>query len=351
MKELIKHVVEGNDLNQEQAVQAMEMIMTGESTPVQTAGFIAALRMKGETIDEITGFVQAMREKATKIPCKSQDLVDTCGTGGDSSGTFNVSTISAIVAAGAGCKVAKHGNRSVTSKSGSADVLEKLGVNLNTTPNVVESSIEEVGIGFMFAPTFHKAMKHVIGPRREIGIRTVFNVLGPLTNPANASAQLLGVYDRALIEPLAGVLKKLGCEEAMVVHGLDGLDEISTIGKTAIAWLKEEEISLLEVVPKDFGIEKTRQEDLRGTTPEKSAEITFKILTDQHKRGDPKRDIVLANAAAGILLGGKGSDFCYSAELARESIKSGAAYKKLKMLIEVGNGDKAKLEEMENKYG
>lgn len=352
IREGIRKLIAGLNLTYKESREIMNGIMSGNATQAQIGAFLTALRMKGETIEEISALASVMKEFCYQIhPQVNGRLVDTCGTGGDKIKTFNISTTAAFVIAGAKVSVAKHGNRSVTSKSGSADVLEKLGVNLNATPNVVESSIEEVGIGFMFAPTFHKAMKHVIEPRREIGVRTVFNVLGPLTNPANASAQLLGVYDRALIEPLAGVLKKLGCEEAMVVYGLDGLDEISTIGKTAIAWLKEEEISLLEVVPKDFGIEKTRQEDIRGTTPEKSAEITFKILTDQHKKGDPKRDIVLANAAAGILLGGKGSDFCYSAELARESIKSGAAYKKLKMLIEVGGGDKAKLEEMENKYG
>jgi anthranilate phosphoribosyltransferase len=352
IKEGIQKLIAGANLTYEEARAIMKEVMSGNATQAQIGAFITALRMKGETIDEISALAAVMREFCKRIYPKVQGrLVDTCGTGGDRVKTFNISTTAAFVVAGAGVIIAKHGNRSVTSKSGSADILEKLGFNLNSSPDMVKKSIEKVGIGFMFAPVFHGAMKHAIGPRREIGIRTVFNVLGPLTNPANATAQLLGVYDKALIEPLAFVLKKLNCEEAMVVHGLDGLDEISTIGKTAIAQLKEGKVSLLEVAPKDFGVKLAKPEDIKGTTPEQSAELTFRILYGYEKDGDPKRDIVLVNAAAGIMLGGKADDFRYGLELAYESIDSGAAYKKLKSLIKASGGEMLQLERLESKYG
>ncbi|RLI41550.1 anthranilate phosphoribosyltransferase [Candidatus Bathyarchaeota archaeon] len=352
IKEGIQKLIAGANLTYDEARAVMKEIMSGNATQAQIGAFITALRMKGETIDEISALAAVMREFCKRIYPKVQGrLVDTCGTGGDPVKTFNISTTAAFVVAGAGVTIAKHGNRSVTSKSGSADILEKLGFNLNSSPDVVKKSIEDVGIGFMFAPAFHRAMKHTIRPRREIGIRTVFNVLGPLTNPANATAQLLGVYDKALIEPLAYVLKKLGCEEAMVVHGLDGLDEISTIGKTAIAQLKEGKISLLEVAPKDFGVKPAKPEDIKGTTPEQSAELTFRILYSYEKDGSPKRDIVLVNAAAGIIMGGKADDFRHGVELARESIDSGAAYKKLKNLIKASGGEMSQLERLESKYG
>jgi anthranilate phosphoribosyltransferase len=310
------------------------------------------LRMKGETVNEITAFTEVMKEYCRRInPSVNGRLVDTCGTGGDKIKTFNISTTAAFVVAGAGVAVAKHGNRSVTSKSGSADVLERLGLNLNLEPEAVKNAIEKVGIGFMFAPAFHPAMKYAIGPRRELGIRTIFNVLGPLTNPADSNAQLLGVYDRKLTEPLAHALKKLGCAEAMVVHGLDGLDEISTIGKTVISWLREGEVTNVETIPKYFGVKLARPEDVKGTTPEKSAEITFKILNGCCDINDPKREIVLVNGVAGIVVGGKAEDFSYGMELARESIDSGAAYKKLKTLIKSSNGNLSKLEELELNYG
>lgn len=328
IKEGIQKLIDGIDLTYEESQTIMKEIMSGNATDAQIAAFLTALRMIGETVDEITAFTEVMKEFCSRIhPRVSGRLLDTCGTGGDRIKTFNISTTAAFVVAGAGVAVAKHGNRSVTSKSGSADVLERLGLNLNLEPKVVETAIEKIGIGFMFAPAFHPAMKCAIGPRREIGIRTVFNILGPLTNPANANAQLLGVYDRALIEPLANVLKNLGCEEAMVVYGLDGLDEISTIGKTAVAWLRESKVTTMETIPKDFGIKLAKPEDITGTTPEESAEITFKILNACRGHNDPKEDIVLVNGAAGIILGGKAEDFSYGMELARESIDSGAAYK------------------------
>jgi anthranilate phosphoribosyltransferase len=352
IKEGIQKLIDGTDLTYKESQQIMKEIMSGKATNAQIAAFLTALRMKGETVNEITAFTEVMKEYCRRInPSVNGRLVDTCGTGGDKIKTFNISTTAAFVVAGAGVAVAKHGNRSVTSKSGSADVLERLGLNLNLEPEAVKNAIEKVGIGFMFAPAFHPAMKYAIGPRRELGIRTIFNVLGPLTNPADANAQLLGVYDRKLTEPLARALKKLGCEEAMVVHGLDGLDEISTIGKTAISWLREGEVTTVETIPKDFGVKLARPEDVKGTTPEKSAEITFKILNGCCDINDPKREIVLVNGVAGIVVGGKAGDFSYGMELARESIDSGAAYKKLKTLIKSSNGNLSKLEELELKYG
>jgi anthranilate phosphoribosyltransferase len=310
------------------------------------------LRMKGETVEEITAFAAVMKEHCHRIhPRVNGRLVDVVGTGGDRIKTFNISTTAAFVVAGAGVAVAKHGNRSVTSQSGSADVLETLGFSLNMEPEAVERAVENVGIGFMFAPTFHPAMKFAVGPRKELGIRTVFNILGPLTNPADADAQLVGVYDRKLTEPLAYALKGLGCKEAMVVHGLDGLDEISTIGKTSVSWLKENEVTTVEMVPKDFGVKRARVEDIKGMTRNESAEITFKILNGRWDATDPKREIVLVNAAAGIVVDDKAEDFSYGMELAYESIDSGAAYTKLKALIKASDGNISKLEELESKYG
>ncbi len=352
IREGIQKLVEGRDLTYREAQEIMEEIMSGNATNAQIAAFLTALRMKGERVEEITAFTEVMKQFCHQIhPRVKGRLVDTCGTGGDRIKTFNISTIAAFVVAGAGVAVAKHGNRSVTSKCGSADVLENLGLNLALEPKAVERAIEQVGIGFMFAPAFHPAMKYAIGPRREIGIRTVFNVLGPLTNPANANAQLLGVYDPTFMRPLAHVLKNLGCEEAMVVHGLDGLDEVSTIGKTAISWLREGKVTNLETTPGDFGLEPTKLEDIMGTTTEESSKIVFEILNGHCNPKDAKRNIVLANAAAGIVVGGKASDFSGGMKLARESIDSGAAYKKLRMLIQVCDGNMSRLEELKSKYG
>ena len=352
IREGVQKLIAGIHLTYDESRDIMEEIMSGNATQAQIGAFLTALRMKGETIDEISALAAVMRKFCRRIhPQVRGRLVDTCGTGGDRVKTFNISTTAAFVVAGAGVPVAKHGNRSVTSKSGSADILEKLGFDLSLVPNVVEKNIEDVGIGFMFAPAFHGAMKHAIGPRREIGIRTVFNVLGPLTNPANATAQLLGVYDKTLIEPLAHVLKKLGSEEAIVVHGLDGLDEISTIGKTAMAWLKEDKVNSLHLAPRDFGIKLAKPENIKGTTPDQSAETTFQILYGCDRDGNPKRDIVLVNASAGIVVGGKAEGFRHGVELARESIDSGAAYKKLKSLIRASGGDMSQLERLELKYG
>jgi anthranilate phosphoribosyltransferase len=352
IKESIQKLIDGANLPFAESQEIMREVMSGKATNAQIASFLTALRMKGETVEELIAFVEVMREHCLRIHPRVQGrLVDTCGTGGDKIKTFNISTAAAFVIAGAGVAIAKHGNRSVTSRSGSADVLEKLGLNLKMSPETVEATIEQIGVGFLFAPAFHPAMKYAVEPRREIGIRTVFNVLGPLTNPASANAQLLGVYDQKLAEPLAYALKKLGCEEAMVVHGLDGLDEISTLGKTVIAWLKEGEVATMEVAPKDFGVKQARVADIKGTAPEESAEIMFEILNGNCAVDEPKTEIVLVNSAAGIMVGGNAEDFSYGMTVAHRSIESGAAVKKLKALIKASGGDLSKLEELERRYG
>jgi anthranilate phosphoribosyltransferase len=351
IRETIGKLVEMQSLSFEEARETMGEIMTGSATDSQIGAFLTALRMKGETIDEISALASAMREYAHKISPKVKGrLVDTCGTGGDRVDTFNISTTAAFVASGAGVSIAKHGNRSVTSLCGSADVLQRLGLNLALDPEEVKRSIEEVGIGFIFAPAFHPAMKHAIGPRKELGIRTVFNILGPLTNPAGASAQIIGVYDPGLTEPLAKTLERLGSEEAMVVHGLDGLDEISTLGATTVSWLRDGGIKTFEAVPRDFGVKRVRPEEIKGAGPEDSAEFIFKILNDVGGSTDPRTEIVLVNGAAGIVVGGKADDFPGGMEVAREVIGSGAAYRKLKALVKASGGDISRLEELEDRY-
>ncbi len=353
IQEAIAKLVERVDLSYQEAYEAMKEMIRGEATPSQVAAFLTALRMKGESVEEIVAFAEAMRSCCYKInPKVNRRLVDTCGTGGDKIKTFNISTTAAFVVAGIGVPVAKHGNRSVTSKSGSADLLERLGLNLNVTEGTIEKAIEEVGVGFLFAPALHPSMKNVASLRREIGIRTVFNILGPLTNPATPSAQVIGVYEAGLVAKIAEVLSKLGLQEAMVVHGLDGLDEISTVGRTLIAWLREGEIKSFEVSPTDLGVERTAVESIVGKSPEENAEITFKILYGCLKAGDPKRDIVAVNAAAGAIVGGVADDFKYALELAQKSIDSGASYRKLKELIKFYDGSRVeKLEELERRYG
>jgi anthranilate phosphoribosyltransferase len=351
IKESIHKLVNGADLTHEESTASMKEIMSGSATNAQIGAFLTALRVKGETSNEITAFTSVMKQYCHRIhPRVKGRLVDTCGTGGDKIKTFNISTTAAFVVAGADIAVAKHGNRSVTSKCGSADVLEKLGLNLSMTPEDVEKAIEEVGVGFMFAPAFHPAMKYAIGPRREVGIRTVFNVLGPLTNPADANAQLLGVYNPRLTEPLAYSLKNLGSEETMVVHGLDGLDEISTIGKTRISWLREGKVTTREIAPKDFCVKPAKIKDVKGTTPEESAEVIFKILYGCCDADDPKREIVQVNGAAAIIVSGKAEDFGYGIEVAHESIERGVAYRKLKDLIKFSHGDLSKLEQLETEH-
>ncbi len=347
IREGIQKLIEGTDLTFEESGGIMTEVMSGKATNSQTAAFLTALRMKGESVEELIAFASVMKGHCRQIHPKVKGrLVDTCGTGGDRVKTFNVSTAAAFVIAGAGVSVAKHGNRAVTSKSGSADVLEKLGLNLTLEPLAIQGIIEQVGVGFMFAPAFHPAMKYAAEPRREIGIRTVFNILGPLTNPASASGQLLGVYDAKLVEPMAYALQKLGCEEAIVVHGLDGLDEISTIGKTLIAHLKDGNVTHKTLAPVDFGVKNAVVSELQCGSTDESAESIFKILNGK-ANGTAKADIVLVNAAAGIIVGGKACDFNEGIELAKKSITSGAAYAKLKSLVKASGGSLAKLEELE----
>ncbi|MDR0460564.1 MAG: anthranilate phosphoribosyltransferase [Nitrososphaerota archaeon] len=342
----IQKLIEGTDLSLNESTQIMQEIITGKATSAQTGAFLTALRIKGETAEEIAAFVNVMKNQCRQINPQVQGrLVDTCGTGGDKIKTFNVSTAAAFVIAGVGIPVAKHGNRAVTSKSGSADVLEKLGLNLTIAPQMVQLAIEQVGIGFMFAPAFHPALKFAVQPRKEIGIRTVFNILGPLTNPANATGQLLGVYDLKLVVPLANVLNKLGCKEAMVVHGLNGLDEISTLGKTCIAHLKHGQIRVLEVNPEFFGVKQVNAKDLTVSNVEESAKTIYDILSGKNLN-DPKAEMVLVNSAAGIIVGGKANDFSEAMQIARDSILSGAAYGKLKELIRISGGSLQNIEEL-----
>ena len=345
MKHAISKVLMGKDLAKTEAEDVMRVIMSGEATPAQIGSFLTALRLKGEAVEEITSFARVMREFAARInPKVDGTLVDTCGTGGDKVKTFNISTAVALVAAGAGIPIAKHGNRSVTSKAGSADVLETLGVKIDLDPPGVERCIEEIGFGFMFAPVFHGAMKYATPVRREIGIRTVFNILGPLTNPANARAQVLGVYDRDLTEILANVLVGLDVRHAMVVHGLDGLDEISNLGKTQISEVKGGEVRTYIVEPKDFGFDLAKPEDIRGHDREGNAILLIKLL----KGGDgPRRDVVLMNSAAAMIVGGRASDFKEGVEIAKEAIDEGKAYEKLRALIKATGGDISKLEILE----
>jgi anthranilate phosphoribosyltransferase len=337
IRKAIAKLVNFQDLEAEEARKTMREIMSGQATPAQIASFLTALRMKGETVEEIFSLASVMREFCLKVKPKVPGrLVDTCGTGGDRIKTFNISTASMFVAASAGVLIAKHGNRSVTSKVGSADVLEFLGAKIDLSPPEVERCIEEVGIGFMFAPVFHPSMKHALLPRKEIGIRTVFNILGPLTNPAGVKGQVLGVFDAALTEKLCYVLQRLGCERAMVVHGIDGLDEISTLGVTKVSELKNSKVETYELTPEELGITRAKPEDLSGGGVEENAKILVEIL--KGKKG-PKRDIVLLNAAAAIVVSGICDELKEAIEVAREGIDSGMAYQKLIDFVEATGGD------------
>jgi anthranilate phosphoribosyltransferase len=327
--ELIRKVSDRQDLAGGEAHAAMAEIMSGAATPVQIAAFLVAMRMKGETVDEVTAFAQVMREHALPVRASRQPLVDTCGTGGDAIKTFNVSTAAAFVAAGAGVAVAKHGNRSVTSKCGSADVLEALGIRFDLPPESVARCVDEIGIGFMFAPAYHPAMKHAAPVRRELGLRTVFNALGPLTNPAGAQAQVLGVYAPELTELHAGVLRNLGSQRAFVVHGVGGLDELSTLGETRITELYEGQLRTYQLAPEELGLGRARAEEIRGRTPEENARLLVQVLEGEE---GPARDIVLLNAAAAIAAGGKTDTLAEAIPMAAESVDSGAALGKLREL-------------------
>ena len=340
--EAIRKVVDRQDLSTEEAFAVMDEVMSGKATDAQIAAFLTALRMKGETVQELTGFARVMREKVSPVRTKArvpaamsgtdrEMLVDTAGTGGDASGTFNVSTATAFVVAGAGVPVAKHGNRSVSSMCGSADVVEALGVNLDLPPERVGRCIDEVGLGFCYAPLLHKAMKYVMLARREIRIRTAFNILGPLTNPAKATGQIIGVYDGRLCERMAHVLNELGTVRAFIVHGADGLDEISNTGESIVAEVRDHQVRVSTVRPEDFGLPRCTLADLQGGSVAENAEIIRRILKGE--RG-PKRDIVVLNAGAAIAAGGKAPDIAGGVRLALESIDSGAALQKLERLVE-----------------
>jgi anthranilate phosphoribosyltransferase len=326
----INQVISHADLSAEEMVEVMHTIMTGGATPAQIGAFLIGLRMKGETVTEIAAAATVMRELAQRVDVEAQNLVDTCGTGGDSSGTFNISTASAFVAAAAGARVAKHGNRSISSKSGSADVLEAAGVRLDLNPEQVRRCLDEVGIGFMFAPAHHSAMKHAIGPRREIGARTVFNVLGPLTNPAGAPNQVLGVFSKDLLGPMAEVLQKLGSHHVLVVHARDGLDEISIAVETDVAELKDGQIRHFSVSPEMFGLKRNSLDALKAEDAQQSLKIIRSVLEDT---AGPARDIVCINAGAAIYAAGVADSLEDGVKRADKAISSGDAHKKLDQLI------------------
>lgn len=337
----IRRVVEGQHLSRLEAESVMNEIMTGKATDAQIAAFLTALRMKCETVDELIGFARAIREKASPVHPKSavaasfsgtdrEMLVDTCGTGGDATGTFNISTATAFVVAGAGIRVAKHGNRSVSSMCGSADVVEALGIRLDLTPDSVARCIDEAGIGFLYAPLLHEAMRYVVLARREMKIRTVFNLLGPICNPARATAQVLGVYNEDLTEIMAQVLCELGSERAFVVHGSDGLDEITISGESKISEVRDGEVRTYYVTPEDFGIGRAPISAIQGGDARQNAEIIRQILSGQT---GTKRDVVLLNAAAGLVVGGKAKALGEGIEMARASIDSGKALSCLERLV------------------
>jgi anthranilate phosphoribosyltransferase len=343
IKEAIGKIVLLQDLSEFEMIEVMNEVMGGEATPAQVGAFITALRMKGETIEEITGAARVMRDHATpirigkvldidreEINLDRETILDTCGTGGSGTKSFNISTTVAFVVSACGVKVAKHGNRSISSACGSADVLEALGVNLNVTPQQVESCINEIGIGFLFAPALHGAMKYAIGPRREIGIRTIFNLLGPLTNPAGADRQVLGVYAESLVEVMARVLVKLGCRHGFVVHGLDGMDEVTLTGPTRIAEICDGTVTLSTVEPEAFGLRRCTLVELQGGDAVANAEIVREVLAG---KPGPKQDVVLLNAAYALVAAGLAKDINIGIEKARAAIDDGLASAKLEGLV------------------
>ena len=335
IREAIDAIVNDNrDLSEEEAAVVMEEVMSGQATPAQLGAFLIALRLKGETVEEITGMARVMRRQALPVPL-DEALLDTCGTGGDASGSFNVSTAAAFVAAACGARVAKHGNRAMTSRCGSADLLEALGARIDLAPEQVRACIDEVGVGFMFAPAFHPAMKYAAATRKEIGVRTVFNILGPLTNPAGASAQLLGVADPSLGEKLARVLARLGSRHALVVHGQDGLDELSLAGPSEVFELRDGDIRRYTVSPEDAGLAGAPTDAVRGGGPGENAAALRAVFAG---RAGPLRDIVVLNAAAALIAADLASDLRRGAQAAAEAIDSGAAARKLDAFVELTGG-------------
>ncbi len=333
IKESIAKLIEGASLSEEEAAAVMDEIMSGEATPAQFGAFVTALRLKGETVDEIAGMARVMRRKALRVAVAGP-LLDTCGTGGDHQGTFNVSTAAAFVCAGAGLRVAKHGNRAMTSRCGSADVLEALGARIDLTPEQVVECLERTGIGFMFAPAFHPAMKFAAGPRREIGVRTVFNILGPLTNPAGATAQVLGVAEPGLAEKMAQVLGRLGCGHALVVHGEDGFDEVSISASTLVWELAGGDVRRYKLNPSDAGLAPADASAVRGGSPEENAAALRRVLSGE--RG-PLRDFTLLNAAAGLVAGDMAASMPEGIVLAAAAVDGGAAGKALERFVSVSS--------------
>jgi anthranilate phosphoribosyltransferase len=333
IKESVNLLVQGMNLSEAEMAECVKEIMEGKATEAQIGAFLTALRIKGETVDEITGAARIMREKVAAIR-GPEGVLDTCGTGGDMSHTFNISTAAAIVVAASGVPVAKHGNRSVSSRSGSADVLEALGVKIDLSPEKVEKCLFESGFGFLFAPLFHPAMKYAVGPRREIGIRTIFNILGPLTNPAGAQRQILGVFAGKLTETLASVLGNLGSEDVMVVHGEDGLDEITISNGTKVSRCRHREVETFYITPEDFGVKRADVGTLIGGEKDENAKILLSILKGE--RG-PKRDVVLMNSAAALVIAARATDFPDAMLIASDAVDSGSALRKLQEIIHVSN--------------
>jgi anthranilate phosphoribosyltransferase len=334
IKDAIAKLIERQHLTEAEAEAVMLEIMEGQATPAQIAAYLTALRMKGETVDEITGSARAMRAKAVRIRPADPLVVDTCGTGGDGGTTFNVSTTVAFVVAGAGITVAKHGNRAVSSRSGSADVLKCLGVRIDLPPEQVEECVNEIGVGFLFAPVFHGAMKHAVGPRQEIGVRTIFNLLGPLTNPAGATVQIVGVYEESLTDLMASVLMRLGVRHCYVVHGMDGLDEITLTDRTRVCEGKAGRLTSYVVEPRDFGFQRARPKDLAGGDAEENARIIRDVLSG---REGPRQQLVQLNAAPALVACGKAATLQDGVALAQTIIRSGAAMDKLERLIKWTN--------------
>jgi anthranilate synthase/phosphoribosyltransferase len=338
LQQTISQIIDRIDLDRAQAYAAMNEIMSGAATPAQIAAFLVAMRMKGERPQEVAGLAQAMRERATPVSTRRENPIDMCGTGGDGKGTFNISTVASFVAAGGGVTVAKHGNRSVSSQCGSADVLEALGVNINLTAAQMSQCLDEIGIAFLFAPVLHSATKHAIGPRKEIGSRTVFNILGPLTNPAGVKRQLLGVYDRQLAALMAEVLAELGAEHALVVHSDDGLDEISAHGSTMMLEIREGRISEKTLAPEDFGFSPANGDGIMGGNAEQNAQMALRVLNGEKSAA---REIVIANAACGFWVAGLAKNISEGVMMASQSLDSGAALAKLEALRKLSNSFKS----------
>ncbi|MCC7161656.1 MAG: anthranilate phosphoribosyltransferase [Anaerolineae bacterium] len=336
IREAIAKLVEGENLSQQEAETVMHEIMDGQATQAQMSAFLVALRLKGETMQEIAGCAHVMREKAIRVSPHRTDIVDTAGTGGDKAGTFNISTTAAFVIAGAGLGVAKHGNRAISGKSGSADVLEALGVNFDLSPQQSARCIDEVGIGFLFAPKLHPAMKSVAPVRKELGVRTIFNILGPLTNPAYAPAQIVGVFDGLYAKPMAHVLKSLGSKAAFVFYSQDGLDELTTTSENHITHFTNGIIHTETMDARELGLARADRSELRGGTPEENAHITRQVLSGAERGA--KRDVVLLNAAAALVAGGRANDLCAGLDAARESIDSGRAMRAMNELVALTSG-------------